>query len=103
MKTITKDEAATLIRASNGRVFTVTTVKRSTGLNRTFRGMLARNAKVGKVGGSLGYNADEKGLIGVYLMAGDENRDPDPKKDYRMLAIEGISYLALDGEKYDVK
>ena len=50
------------------------------------------------VGGTLKYNPGEKNLIGVW-----DSTVEDPKKAYRMIAIEGIKTVSAGGRKYEVE
>ena len=97
---LTTTEAANLILKSK-TIFSVTFTKRSTGEVRTMRATLGANVKKGLAGGPAAYDPAQHGLIWVYLMAGDENRDADPK-NRRSIPVEGISRLVLGGTEYEV-
>ena len=69
---------------NTGQIFTVTFTKRSTGEVRVMNAR--RGVKKHLKGGSLGYNATEKGLIPVYDMQ---------KKAYRSIAAESITEIKI--------
>jgi len=98
--TITTAEAAQMIENSNGKVFSVTFIKRTTGEVRTMRAMLGENTRKDLAGGPAAYNPADHGLIWVYLMAGDCNRAES--RNRRSIAVEGIQRLALDGKTFEV-
>ena len=98
--TITTTEAARLIEASNGKIFSVTFTKRTTGESRTMRAMLGENTRKGLAGGPAAYDPKAHDLLWVYLMAGDENRAE--ARNRRSIAVEGITRLALDGKEFQV-
>jgi len=107
MAKITTAEAVTKIFANAGTVFSVTFYKKGNrvgvGLNevRTMRCRLGRTVKKGLAGGEAAYNPAEHGLVWAYLMAGDENRDEDPKHR-RSISVAGITRLAIGGEEFEV-
>lgn len=103
MKILKRKDALLLIQNSKGRVFSCTTIKRMTGEIREFRARLAKYTRVGKSGGQLPYNAAEKGLIPIYLMMGDENRDEEQSANFRMINVDGIQKLVIDGIEYAVE
>lgn len=104
MSTITKQEAAGLITNAGGKIFGVSFIKRTTGELRkgTFR--LGITVQKGLRGGSLAYNPIEKGLITAYEMIGGEaaNDTTDAANRRRMIPVEGIVELKLDGQLYNV-
>ncbi len=99
MDIITNDKAADLIRNSNGKVFSVTFVKRSDGTLRQGRFRFGPSVNVGRVGGSAPYDFGSKRLIPVYRMAGDSS-ESDGKR--RTIPIEGITKLTIEGKEYKV-
>jgi hypothetical protein len=99
MLTITRNQAWELIEKTNGQIFTARVIKRTDGSNRTLNCRLARTTKVGKVGGSLKYNASEKNLVAVFEVAA-KREDSDK---YRMLNVDGLMELAIAGERYRVE
>lgn len=101
MQTISKSEAANLIENSNGKVFGVTFIKRTTGEERTMRCMLSENTRKDLAGGPAAYNPADHGLIWVYLMAGDVNRAE--AKNRRSIPVDGLIRLALGGVEYVVE
>ena len=101
MQTITKQEAAAIIASTGGTVFSVTFVKRTTGEVREMRCILGSRTTKGLTGGERAYDPDAHGLVWVYLMAGDVNRDADPKHR-RSIPVEGITGLKANGKQYQV-
>jgi hypothetical protein len=90
-RTISKQEAAQIIKSTKGKYFTVSFTKKD-GTNRVMNARLG--VKVYLKGGTLPYNPDEKGLIPVF----------DAKiKGYRMININTINKLVVDKVEYDVK
>jgi hypothetical protein len=90
-RTISKQEAAKIIKSTKGKYFTVSFTKKD-GTNRVMNARLG--VKVYLKGGTLPYNPDEKGLIPVF----------DAKiKGYRMVNINTINKLIVDKVEYDVK
>ena len=92
MKVITKGQATDRIAESNGRVFTVDFIKRTTGEPRVMNARLG--VKKHLKGGTLKYNPASKNLISVFDMQ---------KKGYRMVDIDTIYGLRIDGNDYAVK
>ena len=87
---ISKEEAKDLIKATNGKFFTVTFIKKD-GSSRTMNARLG--VKVYLRGGQLAYDAEEKGLIPVY----------DVKtKGYRMVNVNTITNLKIGKNEYTV-
>jgi hypothetical protein len=90
-RTISKQEAAQIIKSTKGKYFTVSFTKKD-GTNRVMNARLG--VKVYLKGGTLPYNPDEKGLIPVF----------DAKiKGYRMVNINTINKLIVDKVEYNVK
>jgi len=108
-RVLTPAQAQTLIEATfqTGSIFSVTFYKKGKksgeGKNevRTMRARLGSTVKRGLAGGSPAYKPGEHGLIWVYLMAGDDQRDADPKHR-RSIAVEGITRLVIGGTEYEV-
>jgi hypothetical protein len=90
-RTISKQEAAQVIKNSKGKYFTVSFTKKD-GTNRIMNARLG--VKVYLKGGTLPYNPDEKGLIPVF--------DAKVKK-YRMININTINKLTIDKIEYTVR
>ena len=91
-KAIKLAEAAEMIRSSNGAIFGVDFVKRTTG---EVRKMTARlGVKKHLKGGEAAYDAAAKDLIFVYDVAA---------KGYRSIALDAIKAIRFGGEKYEVE
>ena len=91
-KAIKLAEAAEMIRSSNGAIFGVDFVKRTTG---EVRKMTARlGVKKHLKGGEAAYDAAAKDLIFVYDVAA---------KGYRSIALDAIKAVRFGGEKYEVE
>jgi hypothetical protein len=88
---ISKQQAAEMIRGSGGQWLTVDVVKRTTGELRTLNCRIGVSKYV--TGRGMAYNPAERGLITVFDAA---------KGQYRMIATEGITRLAISGQQYDV-
>lgn len=88
---ISKDQAAQLIRDTNGKFFTVTFVKKD-GTTRVMNARLGVKAYL--KGGELPYNPTAKGLIPVYDMQ---------VRDYRMVNINTITKLKIGNNTYNVR
>ncbi len=89
---ITKDEARDLIKATKGRFFTVSFIKRTDGTKRVMNARLGVKAYL--KGGELPFNPEQKGLIPVYDIQ---------KKDYRLISINSIYHLKIGNKEYNVK
>lgn len=88
---ISAEEAKNLIKATNGKFFTVTFIKKD-GTERVMNARLG--VKVYLKGGQLAYDAESKGLIPVY----------DVKTGgYRMVNINTITHLKIGKNEYDVE
>jgi hypothetical protein len=88
---ITQEEAKRLIKATNGKFFTVTFIKKD-GTERVMNARLG--VKVYLRGGQLAYDAESKGLVPVY----------DVKTGgYRMVNINTITHLKIGKNEYDVE
>jgi len=91
-KTIKRAEAAEMIRKSNGAIFGVDFIKRTTG---ELRKMTARlGVKKHLKGGVAAYDAATKDLIFVYDITAE---------GYRTIALDAITSLRISGEKYEVE
>lgn len=91
-KSIKRAEAAEMIRQSNGSIFGVDFIKRSTG---ELRKMTARlGVKKHLKGGVAAYDAAAKDLIFVYDITAE---------GYRSIALDAITALRIGGEQYEVK
>lgn len=89
---ISKVTAIEMIRGSKGRVFGVTFIKRTTGEVRTMQARLG--VKKGVTGEGLKFNPKDYALIPVYEM---------PMQQFRMVNLEGLTNLSIEGEKYEVE
>ena len=89
---ISRDKAIDLIRGSNGKIFNVTFIKRTTGEVRKMNARLGVSKYV--TGEGLKFDPKKYALIPVFEM---------PKKQYRMINLDGINQLVLEGEKYEVE
>lgn len=90
MKTITQENAVKLIKSTQGRIFAVEFTKKD-GSNRQM------NCRLGVTkhlkGGELAYDPAEYDLMTVF----------DVKKNaYRMISIETLKKVIVDGEEYRV-
>ena len=91
MAIISTAEAIALIEKSNGKMFSVEFVKRTTGEHRK---MVARlGVKKHLAGGDAAYNFAERGLVSVYDVQ---------KKGYRAIPTESISTLTIGGSTYTI-
>ena len=81
-----------MIRGSKGKVFGVTFIKRTTGEERVMNARLG--VKKGVTGEGLKFNPKDYALIPVYEM---------PKQQFRMINLEGLTQLNLEGKKYEVE
>lgn len=89
---ISQVTAIEMIRGSKGKVFGVTFIKRTTGEARTMQARLG--VKKGVTGEGLKFNPKDYALIPVYEM---------PKQQFRMINLEGLTDLTMEGEKYEVE
>lgn len=89
--TITREEAAKMLTESEGRIFTVTFIKRTTGEMRVM------NARTGVKkhlrGGEAAYSFSEKMLLSVYDMQA---------AGYRCIPLEAIISVVIDGTTFTV-
>ena len=89
---ISKVTAIEMIRGSKGKVFGVTFIKRTTGEVRTMQARLG--VRKGVTGEGLKFNPKDYALIPVYEM---------PMQQFRMVNLEGLTNLSIEGEKYEVE
>lgn len=109
MDTITKQEAASMIQGSNGKLFGVTFIKRSTG---TARRMTARTGVTkGVTGEGKRFNPKDHGLLTVHEFVGDPQTERENGKfvgngnietHFRHVPIEGITELKIGGKTFQV-
>lgn len=90
-KTLNAQEAANMIRESNGKFMTVTFTKRSTGENRI---MNCRTGVKKGVKGTGKRKAKKDGLITVYDMS---------KKGFRTINISGLRSIRMNRKTYRVE
>jgi len=89
--TISKTDAKILIKATKGKFFTVTFIKKD-GTTRVMNARLGVKAYL--KGGELPYNPEEKGLIPVY----------DIKKgEYRMINVNTITNIKIGNKEFKVQ
>lgn len=79
------------LMATNGRVFSVTFIKRSTGKEKTIRARVG--VKTGRNGSGMRYNTRNKKLIVVFDMK---------KRTYKCIPIDGIEAVSCRGRRYRV-
>lgn len=95
MQTITKQEAADIIRSTNGKLFTVEFVK----ANGELRKMNARTKVKKWLKGGVSTIADKPHLIGCYdVQAGKKEKG----KGYRAIPIDRLLSLKAGGKEYTV-
>lgn len=110
MQTISRDQAADMIRRSGGKLFSVVFMKRST---KTPRRMVARlGVKKGVTGEGQAFNPADHYLITVheFVTAPDTIRSENGRfigggnmgTQFRQIAIEGIMSLRIGGKDYTV-
>ena len=91
---ISKAKATDLIKGSKGKFVSVRFTKKN-GDDRKLNGRLgvhnSKNAPLKGVG--LAYNPDDYGLVGIF---------DAQAKDYRMVNINTLYHLTVDGQSYDV-
>ena len=91
MKPISKNDALGKIRASKGKIFTATIIKRTNGERRELNCRLGVKKYV--TGEGLKFEPSNKNLIVVFDMQ---------KNGYRMINIDGLEALKLDGEEFTI-
>lgn len=90
VETISTEKAKELIKATKGKFFTVTFIKKD-GSERVMNARLGVKAYL--KGGYLPYNPEEKGLIPVFDI---------PKKEYRIVNLSTITHLKIGDKEYIV-
>jgi hypothetical protein len=88
---ITKQQAEDMIKASKGKIFTVTFIKKD-GSTRVMNARLGVKAYL--QGGKLPYNPEEKGLLPLFDIQ---------IKSYRVINLSTINELTIGGKTYEVK
>ena len=91
MKPISKRDALGKIRASKGRIFTATIIKRTNGERREMNCRLGVTKYV--TGEGLKFDPAKKNLVTVFDMQ---------KNAYRMINIDGLESLKIEGEEFIV-
>ena len=93
MKTITKNEAKKMVETvDNGKIFTVTFIKRSTGEERVMN--CRKGVKKHLTGGEMTYDPTQKNLVSVFDMQ---------KKAYRSISLENIKKIKMTGKEFQVE
>jgi len=91
MKVITATEAAAMLTSTEGKIFSVKFIKRTTG---EIRQMVARTGvKAHLKGGDAAYKFGDKALLSVYDVQA---------KGYRSVPLDGIVSLKSGGEEFTV-
>jgi len=108
-QTITQPEAARMIRESNGKLFSVTFVKRKDG---SLRRMVARVApkggwKTGVTGQGMPYNPSDHYLIPLREFVTDPNRGQRGRvcnlnTSFKSIPVDGIVELRTGGKVFTV-
>jgi len=93
-ETISRKQAQELL-SYKGKIFTAVFSKREDGSLRAMNGMTG--VRKFTVGGELPYSPQEKGLVPVYDLKIGLGR-----KGYRMLPLEGLKTLNINGKKYKI-
>ncbi len=92
MKPISRRDAVEKMVNTKGRVFSARFEKRTTGEMRKI------NCRLGVTkhlkGGELKYKPAERNLVGVFDMQ---------KKGYRMIDVDGLTNLTVDGEEFVIQ
>lgn len=91
MKSITRTEAAKIIRSTNGKLFSVNFLK----ANNQPRKLTGRTGVKAHTKGGVSTIADKPDLIGVYEMGN--------KQQYRCFSINRLLELKANGETYKVE
>ena len=91
---ISKSKATDLIKGSKGKFIAVRFVKKN-GEVRDLNGRMGvhKSKYAPLTGQGLAYNPDDYGLVGIF---------DAQKKAYRMVNINTLSQLTVDGESYEV-
>lgn len=90
-KVLNRSEVEGFLRGLNGRFFTVTFVKRTTGELRTMNA--TTNYKTKTVGGELSYSAKAKSLIPVWDLT---------KGGFRSIPTDAVTEIKANGETYTI-
>ena len=91
VRPISKNDALGKIRASNGKIFTATIIKLTNGERRELNCRLGVSKYVTCEG--LKFDPAKKNLITVFDMQKDA---------YRMINIDGLESLKIDGEEFSI-
>jgi hypothetical protein len=83
---------ASMIRHSNGEIFTVKFIKRTTGEERTLNARTG--VKKGITGNGMSFSPKDNGLVVVYEMN---------KKQYRMIPLENLKELHICGNHFQAE
>jgi hypothetical protein len=89
---ITPSEAAALIAATKGKMFSVVFTKRTDGSTRKMTARLG--VKAALQGGDPAYDAKAKGLVVVYDLT---------KRAYRSIPMDSLTALNCGGKRYEVR
>ena len=111
METITTQEAATLIRSTKGKLFSVIFNKRTNNAPRRITGRLG--VRKGTNGNGKSFNDRDHNLLTVHEFVSDPNMSRNSKghfqgsgnmkTQFRSVSIERITSLKLGGKKYQVQ
>lgn len=91
MKLLQKQEVLSLLQANKNKIFTVSFIKKD-GSKRIMNAMLG--VKKYLKGGELPYDAKSKGLLPVFDLQ---------KKAYRIISLDTVYNIKVDGDEYIVK
>ena len=91
MKPISKRDALGKIHASKGKIFSAIVIKRTNGERRKLNCRLGVSKYV--TGEGLKFDPKKKNLITVFDMQ---------KNEYRMINIDGLEELIIDGEEFNI-
>ena len=93
---VSKSKAAEMVaKYDSSLMFTVKFVKRTTGEVRVMN--CRKGVKKFTNGGTLAYSPKEKNLVCVW-----DAKVEDPAKAYRMIPLENIIEIKMEGETYEV-
>lgn len=98
MKKISKEKALELIQSTNGKIFSVKFIKRTTGEPRKMD--CRTGVKKGTKGIGRNFDPLSKGLIGVFEML-HINHEPDDKH-FRFINLDSLIQLKVSGTQYKV-
>ena len=105
METISQNEAATLIKESRGKLFSVTFIKRKDGSRRR---MTARvGVRKGVNGDGLKFNPADHNLLTVHEFVtdptrGEKGRVRNMVTQFRSVPIDGIIQLKVGGKTFEI-